>query len=209
MHQREQEEVIRRPGADVHKQALHKAFYQAEVDCADVDLRVVSARFSEPEKRFVVREREGGDHEDVDVPLQEEELGSDAELDWIDNDDYVDMTSTFRDVDPVIRVLPVLSSPRFTYYRQPTSGERPRSTDDDTSAQSEPDPGPPVITKFGSEKTHTCLIGQATGRYLPSAFGQLLTCEASDTIDVQIEMAQKRLDELQREEASQTNFDEV
>jgi RNA pol II promoter Fmp27 protein domain/Domain of unknown function (DUF2405) len=216
MHQRAQEEVTRRSGMDISKRALHKRFYQAEVDCAEVDLRVVSARFSEPERRFVVPEREGDDHKGVDVPLQEEEpIGPDAELDWIDHDDYVDMTSTFRDVDPVVRVLPVLSSPRFTYYRQPSNGERPRNADDDVSSPLEPDASAsgvaPIITKFGSENTHTCLIGQATGSYLFPFHDQPLITRRIDTIDVQIEMAQKRLQELKREssEAFHRSSDDV
>jgi hypothetical protein len=169
LHQREQDEVIRRPGTDSYKRSLHKTFYQAEVDCTEVDLRVVSARFSEPEKRYVVPGNEDNDNDDVDVTLQDDDLiGARAELDWIDHDDYVDLSTTFRDEEPVIRILPVLSSPRFTYYRQPSSGDDPRSTGDDSGSQSDPEPDPnaPVITKFGDEDTHTCLIGQATGMWL-------------------------------------------
>jgi hypothetical protein len=154
LHQREQEETIKKPNSKETKVVKRKVFYQAEVDCDGVDLRVISACFQEPEKRAIIPEEDQFDHEDE--PRKREGNVADEDLEWVDLDDFIDAVYTIPDENPSIQVLPLVKCPRFTYYRKIGI-----STPDD------PTEGVESIapkSKFGSESSHSCLMGCATGK---------------------------------------------
>lgn len=166
MHQREQEQVIRKPNSTETKTVLRKSFYQAEVDLDGVDLRLLSAIFKEPEKEFFAPEDPGED-EDV-LPADEDYSVADEDLEWIDLDDFVDAAYTIPDKNPRLRVIPFTVCPRFTYYRQTDTAPR-----DDGKGESDSD-GCATLehsqSKFGHEPSHTCLMGSSTGEP-PLSFG--------------------------------------
>ncbi|GAA5929891.1 uncharacterized protein JCM15063_004656 [Sporobolomyces koalae] len=179
MHQREQETVTRRDSEEEPKIVRHKAFYLAEVDLDSVDLRVITALFQEPEKASIpVPEAEEGDGEGSPTPILDVE-GDPEDTEWHDRNDFNDSGHIFEDSDPRIRVFPFIVSPRFTYFRHveavPASV---RGSDSEHSGDQANRLRP--TTKFGSEPTHTCLVGRST-----------------DTVEVQIREAKMRLAELQ------------
>ncbi|KAI5479861.1 hypothetical protein MNV49_002419 [Pseudohyphozyma bogoriensis] len=183
LHQREQEETVKKPGSNESKTILHKSFYRAEVDCDGVDLRVLSAKFREVEKQMVVPEDADESEFDEALPANEDYTVADEDLDWVDLDDYVDAIYTIADRSPKLRVLPFMVCPRFTYYRHTDVQQQPE-TDDEGAPRQEVS-----TSKFGTEPSHTCLMGCAT-----------------DTITVQIESAMHRLEELQAQARSATEI---
>lgn len=174
LHQREQEDVIRRPNSTESKTILHKAFSRAYVDCEGVDLRVISAIFQEPEKRETIPTNLDIDFDDIPLPRKNHSIADD-ELDWVDLDDFVDAVYTIPDRNPQLQVLPFLVCPRFTYRRQ-TDGKGAAFGQNEPS---EDDAGIPQVSgpksKFGKEPSHTCLMGSAEGK-------QSLVCFLVDII---------------------------
>lgn len=143
LHQRSQEEVIRK--LDDSKTVTRKAFYRAEIDCDTVDLRAVSATFREREKELIVsyEERAGAHADDMfDGMAGDDGAQSSADVgEWFDLNDYTDALYAISDESPRLRVVPLMFSPRFTYRRRSTEGDK--------------------RTKFGDEPSHTCLMGSA------------------------------------------------
>lgn len=155
LHQREQEETVRKPELGSSKTVMRKVFYQAEVDCEGVDLRVISAVFREPEKQFVVPEDDEGLDEEGPSTVSQDYTVADEDLEWIDLDDFVDAVYTIPDDNPRMRVLPFINCPRFTYYRKiDVEKDGPVETDPEEAVSK---------TKFGKEPSHTCLMGCAKG----------------------------------------------
>ncbi|SCZ97917.1 BZ3500_MvSof-1268-A1-R1_Chr3-3g06455 [Microbotryum saponariae] len=189
LHQREQESLVTHSDTMVTKQVIHKAFYLAEVDLDDVDLRAISATFSEPEKAQLAPLEEMNEGEQELPPLPLPNI-SDEDLAWVDRDDYVDISYSFEDEAPRVRMFPFITCPRLTYDRQvdvarwtPEEAEEEQrrhdqeghksgagdharsqtleSTHDERSEQAYPK------SKFGREPSHTCLVGQAKLASLP------------------------------------------
>lgn len=160
LHQREQEEVVRKPDSSERRTELHKSFYQAEVDCEELDLRVLSAIFDEGEKKLVVPFDMDAEQEAEETPLRSpaDYALSDEEVTWVDLDDFVDAIYTIPNQRPKMRVMPFIVCPRFTYYRQ--TDTLPAFPNGEDAGPSRSD-GPK--SKFGKEPSHTCLMGCATG----------------------------------------------
>lgn len=169
LHQREQEEIVRGLDSKVMKTVIHKTFYQAEVDCDGVDLRVISACFKEPEKQLIIPEDTELDI-DEPPPSTQDYTVVDADLEWIDTDDFVDAIYSIPDPNPQVRILPFIVCPRFTYYRQKDA----RSKDAAEAENEERTPASLPKTKFGSEPSHTCLMGAATGPFPPLVVPQVV-----------------------------------
>ncbi|GAA6043699.1 hypothetical protein JCM8097_007486 [Rhodosporidiobolus ruineniae] len=180
LHQREQEMSIRRPEMSESKLVKHKAFYMAEIDLDEVDLRTITATFKEPEKAYVAPvDAEEDQDEATPSPSFDRFDVADEDVDWINLNDFNDAAYTMPDRQPHLRLLPLMTCPRFTYYRH-TDAAPVRETDDDTASDlSDLIPRERGKTKFGNEASHTCLMGCAT-----------------DTITVQIREAEMRLMEL-------------
>jgi hypothetical protein len=166
LHQREQETVTRRDSEEEPKIVRHKAFYMAEVDLDSVDLRVVTALFQEPEKATIpIPESEQDEAEAEDsLPSPESFEGSQEDAEWYDLNDFNDSGHVFQDEDPKIRVFPFLVSPRFTYFRHVEAAPAQEAGEHSPSSSHEHSNGPiKPTTKFGTEASHTCLMGRATG----------------------------------------------
>lgn len=184
-HQRQQETVKDMPQLGGPRKILHKPFYEAEVDCADIDLRTLVAGFREPDKRLVpvedADEVEGTDllAGDCQVP--------DSDLEWIDMNDFVELDwSPPPEETPRIKLGQALVCPRFNFYRHIDSKRERKARNarhhreedsgekEDSGSEDEDDEGPEVEedkddeeavqllerSKFGKEKTHTCLVGR-------------------------------------------------
>ena len=164
LHQREQEETVKKLESTVTKTISRKVFYSAEVDCEGVDLRVISALFKEPEKQSVAPEDSELDEDEGPTPSSSRQKFTlaDEDLEWIDMDDFVDAIYTIPDDNPSLRVFPFINCPRFTYYRKIDAEKKDDSVEND---------GSEVLakTKFGIEPSHTCLMGCAKGMSLFSA----------------------------------------
>jgi hypothetical protein len=174
LHQRAEEVQIRRPEFKEPRTVIHKKFYLAEVHCEQVDLRAISATFQDSEKALVPTEEEEAPAE---AHIDEDSAPdlSEEQLQWIDQDDFVDLGPRLKDPIPHVRVYDVLKCPVITYYRQPNNEETSLEPDPSKTSQEmaqemskEGDKkgkrgGPVKRSKFGSELTHTCLVGCAPG----------------------------------------------
>ncbi|KAM0789695.1 hypothetical protein ACM66B_006555 [Microbotryomycetes sp. NB124-2] len=185
LHQREQEEMHVNSDTGKKKAVIHKAFYTAEIDCDGVDLRAITAKFREPDKAAVVPEElvQEAENEDDGLPPDEDYVLHDEDLAWADLDDFNDAVYSIPDRSPQLRVLPLLTCPRFTYYRQKDNDAV--DLDEDSSERGASEKHGKIErpkTKFGKEPSHTCLVGCST-----------------DSVSVQIAEAQKRLEQLEQE----------
>ncbi|KAN0066097.1 Protein SABRE [Thecaphora frezii] len=182
LHQRQQETVKEKPELGAPKIVFHKPFYEAEVDCSDIDLRMLCGQFDEPSQRL---SEEGLDNLD-DVTLEDLFAGDcsipDSELDWVDLDDFVELEAApLKDPKPKLKLYPALTCPSFNYYRKIDSlrerrdkeekhhrryGRRERMGRTDASTASEDRDTEALMaslerSKFGHEDSHTCLVGKA------------------------------------------------
>lgn len=166
LHQREQEMSIRRSEMSESKLVKHKAFYMAEIDLDAVDLRTITACFKEPEKAYVAPVDAETEDEHTPAPSAEPFEIADEDVDWINMNDFNDASYTMPDRQPQLRLLPLMSCPRFTYYRH-TDAAPVKDTDEDSIRDlldlTSHEKGK---TKFGKEASHTCLMGCATGELL-------------------------------------------
>jgi hypothetical protein len=165
LHQREQETVTRRDSETEPKIVRHKAFYMAEVDLDSVDLRVITALFQEEEKASIPIPDSEEDESNVAPPPAETFEGSTQDAQWYDHNDFNDSGHVFQDVDPKIRVFPFLVSPRFTYFRHVEAAPAQEGGDHSQHDHENEHQSGPVkpTTKFGTEASHVCLMGRATG----------------------------------------------
>jgi hypothetical protein len=171
MHQRAQTEthvhLNENGGAPLEKTAIHKVFYQAELDCEGTDIRAVTAIFLTPEKAVYAEQvASKEDHEpDDDLPINSEPPRAMTEDDrsWIDIHDFDDISTRYEREDARFSVLPIATCPRFTYYRQPTAKEEAGEEETDEAKASSDRPQPISTSKFGDEDTHHCCIGEAAG----------------------------------------------
>ena len=164
LHQRAEELTIKRPEIGDSRTAIHKKFYLAEVHCGEVDLRVISATYVDSEKATAAVAYGYDivdDNESSERP--ENRLLDDAEeREWFDQNDFVDLGPSLQydsSKAPDFVLVPLMTSPVCTYYRQSSSG-RP----DDSAASEEAKSQTSSQTKFGVEASHMCLIGQAPGQ---------------------------------------------
>ncbi|KAI9001069.1 golgi-body localization protein domain-containing protein [Trametes punicea] len=163
MHQRDTETSEMTHGG--LKKVHHKPFYAIEVVLKGLDLRAMLAVFPDPLKQC--------------TPLENTPLVSnyrtrnnltpiDLTSDWVDMDDFAVYEEETPSL-PDIYLLPAASCPRFTYFK--------RVDEYDSSGPEKPSDR----TKFGSERTHVCLIGK----------------EASVT-QIQMDLASARVEQLRQ-----------
>lgn len=147
MHQREQEAIV--PGIlpGTTKKIRHKPFYAAEVKLAGLQLRGISAMFSEPLRRLIDVGESRNDLKDEFPAISDSEI---PPRQWLDMDDFVETDWRAPDCKPLLRMPQVASCPRFTYFRR-SSGHHQSGTDHQTTLES---------SRFGNEDTHACLMGQ-------------------------------------------------
>jgi len=168
LHQREEEELIRRPQFGDSKTAMHKKFYLAEIHCDTLDLRAISAIFEDVEKKgsdqFGGPDDSGTGEDYEEHPNYPRATGK--ELDWIDSDDYCDLGPSYYDADPAVQIIPVLTCPMLTYYRQPNEEHSTYASENLKVPAAAGQGGKLKRSKFGGEGSHTCLVGGAPGMTL-------------------------------------------
>lgn len=190
-HQRQQETIKDMPQLGGPRKVLHKPFYEAEVDCDNIDLRTLIARFSEPDKRLVP-------FDDSDEGVQSDLFEGDctipdSDLEWVDMNDFVELDWSPPENDsPKLKLGQALVCPRFNYYRHidskrerrarnarrqkeshdMTTREEEAGDDESSGPEQEEDRADEEAlsrlehSKFGKEKSHTCLVGQGPSKSL-------------------------------------------
>lgn len=182
MHQREQETRTRTKDSQDVQVRLHKAFHRVEVDCEDTDLRVVSARFTCPILMDTDGDSEYADMTDF-LNMDTAEPVSPEDIEWVDEDDYIDLYTVLGERQPNMHLLSCLKTPRLSYsrfaqhdylhpplrngkvYTGPGStpdGEKPAELGNAEVSREDPK-GP--VSKFGQEGSHLCLLDRAKGMF--------------------------------------------
>nr|VWO95170.1 Uncharacterized protein [Ganoderma boninense] len=171
MHQRD---TATTEFTDGGKKTVHsKPFYAIEVVLKSLDLRAMLAVFSDPLKQctpveyspFVNNYRTR--NELPSIPLHSS---------WVDMDDFI-FDETEGTTLPEVHLLPAVSCPRFTYFKQ---------CDDDVDRKDMP----ATHSKFGAEDTHVCFIGKE-----PSV-AQVQMDLVSERIDRLREMVREDVDDV-------------
>lgn len=140
LHQREEESIVPGPIPNTTRLVRRKPFYAAEVIMKGLELRAMLATFPEPLKQKA----------DITAPPQRSNYRKHTDLPvtssksiWYDMNDFIELgwSST---VDPIVHLLPLVTCPHFTYFKKNAalSGALPQAS------------------KFGSEHSHTCLLGK-------------------------------------------------
>lgn len=149
LHQREQEATITGLLPNTTKKIRHKPFYAAEVVLAGLQLRAIVATFSEPVKRLI--DMEDSRRENKYKGIGEDE--DDASSYWMDLDDFAETDWRPDTENSSIRLLPIASCPRFSYFRRSSGLHYHAQLGDNRQAAFE-------TSRFGSEETHVCLMGK-------------------------------------------------
>lgn len=140
MHQREEETTVSGPIPDTTRVVRKKPFYAAEVIMKGLELRAMLAIFPEPIKL----------HAEMTAPPQRSNYRKHTDLPvtlptsvWHDMDDFVELDWS-SGAQPTLHLLPLASCPHFTFSKrnEALSGSLPQAS------------------KFGSEHSHICLLGQ-------------------------------------------------
>lgn len=140
MHQRAQETTITSPDGKT-KTTMHKPFSAVEVVLKGLELRALLAIYSEPLKQVVPLECSpiGSAYRNRDnIPVIE------PDSPWIDLDDFVETDWSAPGI-PILHLLPVVSCPRFTYFRHAS-----KAAENENRIE---------ISKFDNEDTHVCFLG--------------------------------------------------
>ncbi|GAK65420.1 uncharacterized protein PAN0_008c3637 [Moesziomyces antarcticus] len=172
MHQRQQEMVKERPELGEPRIVFHKPFYEAEVSCESIDLKTFAAQMRDDcEIPSVMDEQEVGESIFDDLFAQDVPI-SDDELEWVDMNDLVELDSqAIKDPSPKIRMYPAMVCPQFNYYRKVDSKRERRAKETQKRAANgkrSREQGADLEellsklerSKFGSEKSHVCMVGQ-------------------------------------------------
>jgi RNA pol II promoter Fmp27 protein domain len=140
MHQREEEKIGSGFLPDTTKVTHHKPFYAAEVILKGIDMRAMLATFDEDPRQAVqmtASAQRSNYRAHKDLPTTEFSSA------WHDTDDFIETDWSSSD-NPSLHLLPVATCPHFTYFK------RNSATLENTAQRS----------KFGIEKSHTCLLGE-------------------------------------------------
>ncbi|KAF8913997.1 golgi-body localization protein domain-containing protein [Gymnopilus junonius] len=140
MHQREEETTVLGPVPNTTRVVRKKPFYAAEVIMKGLELRAVLASFPEPMKlraEMIAPPQRSNYRKHTDLPVT---LPASV---WHDMDDFVELDWS-SEAQPILHLLPLASCPHFTFSKrnEALSGSLPQAS------------------KFGSEHSHMCLLGQ-------------------------------------------------
>ncbi|KAF3211639.1 hypothetical protein TWF192_008367 [Orbilia oligospora] len=151
-HQRKEESVMKIKGFNVDRRSTNMSINQAELDFTTADIRAVSATIASSTSDDVK------DWAGFDLPANDDTtpLGdssnfsiSDGDTDWIDVDDFVELDWVLPTrYSPSTKIMPLASTPRFTYFRQTDHSSGEGST------------GRKGRSPFGHEATHDCMMNQ-------------------------------------------------
>jgi RNA pol II promoter Fmp27 protein domain len=157
VHQRKEEKVIILKELQTKRRAMHMGINKARVDFETADVRALAATFQEcsaaelhelSQNRRLQEESEGWGTSTI-------ELVNDDDLDWIDQDDFVEIDALLSPREPTGRIWPLAYGSRFTYYR---STDEAAETSMDKSGASDS-----ISYQFGFEDSHHCLMNSLEG----------------------------------------------
>lgn len=209
LHQRDQVESTKDEATGLIKTKTHKPFYAAEVVAKGLDLRAMLAQFKEPEKPAVAlpplpsgESVETTSSARSPMPEFSKEILSSR---WVDLDDFVETDWASNDKQPGIWLFTAASCPRITYFKKP---ERPAAQG---TAHTTCSPQTNIISPFGNEDTHSCLMGTELSAIQVQAALCLQRIEAlenelsrGDTVPIRtsipipVEMAENRQQALEK-----------
>ncbi|ODV96713.1 hypothetical protein PACTADRAFT_15236 [Pachysolen tannophilus NRRL Y-2460] len=158
LHQRKQQTRYVNTELNVCKSIWKMKMNQGELDFENADIRLISALFNDNSIESYLAENLGIDtsassSENVSTAAASsnfQNMSSCPTMEsgsWIDFDDYVELESPpIKSRFPKVKLLELVSSPRFSYFKQ---------ADADNAHDDNPLPYP-----FGDEPSHECLIGE-------------------------------------------------
>lgn len=162
MHMRREETTTAIKGLNLQRKSFGMKINQAELDFHSADIRAVSATIDEPavaDFKQALEEpmssaqgtiRFSGDLSQFTIP--------DGDYSWVDMDDFVELDTVLpANKTPRTMILPLVFTPRFTYFRQT----------DHSRSYSDPSDLP---STFGHEPTHQCIMSQNNGKSLVSYY---------------------------------------
>lgn len=159
LHQRMQETVHEFPGSDKPPmRAFHKPMYEAESDLSDLELFCIAAQFRE---QFAATPGIANDERDEKFDLfgsaHADPSETSVEDPLYDPEDYIELDNVpVSDAPPRLRIHEALALARFNFHRRVESRH-----DYMARAHTPQDAEQHTHSKFGHERTHTCLIGSA------------------------------------------------
>ncbi|KAK2466286.1 hypothetical protein APHAL10511_001928 [Amanita phalloides] len=161
-HQRDEEAAITSTDTQTPKSLRRRAFYAAEVVLKGVDLRTLVATFPEPGKRNVTM---SGTTQRSNYRTRKDLPPADLTYPWYDPTDFIE-TDWASSETPELHILPIATCPYFAYFKRNTAFAAKEKH----------------LSKFGIEKSHTCLLGTEPSLY-----------------HVQINLAQMRITQLEKQ----------
>ncbi|PFH52812.1 hypothetical protein AMATHDRAFT_139321 [Amanita thiersii Skay4041] len=138
-HQRDEEASVAGPSEEAQKVLRKKAFYAAEVVLRGIDLRAFLTIFPEARKKGV---KVPNTLERSSYRTRKDLPPTDLSSHWYDPADFIETDWASRS-SPKFHMLPVAACPHFAYFKR-------------NSAVSDNEK---LVSKFGIEKSHTCLLG--------------------------------------------------
>ena len=157
VHQRKEEKVIILKELHTKRRAMHMALNKARIDFENADVRALAAKAEEcsAAEMHQLARNEMQQEDSESWGLGSIELVNDDDLDWIDQDDYVEVDVHLSQADPSGRIWPLAYGSRFTYYR---------STDEVIETSMEVSGASHAMSyQFGSEDSHHCLMNSLEG----------------------------------------------
>lgn len=145
MHQRDEETVVPDLIPNATKVLRRKPVYAAEVSLKGLDLRVLLAIFKEPllqEIEMIAHPQRSNYRAHKDLPT----IPSSSA--WFDKCDFVE-TDWSPSTEPKFHLLPFVSCPQFTYFKR--KSVLPHNST--------------LSSKFGSEGSHSCLLGKSLCKF--------------------------------------------
>jgi RNA pol II promoter Fmp27 protein domain len=177
MHQREEEFTAPGPIPNTTRIVRRKPFYAAEVIMKGIELRAMLANFPEPLKRDVritASDQRSNYRKHADLPI------TTSTSTWYDLEDFVGL-DWLSSRPPVLHLLPLATFPHFTYFKRNTSL-----------------PGVfPQTSKFGSEHSHICLLGEEQCRFSRISVLPILYILVA-VLQTQISLVSARVTELKK-----------
>jgi hypothetical protein len=173
IHQRREEFYTQDKGKKTQTKTTGMRIHKAQLDLVSADIRAVSATIASitPDD-FKKASNSLSAQAYNTTPDLSKFLIPAKDFSWIDMDDFVELDWILpSDSHPETRIIPLAYAPRFSYFRQ---------TDHENIIAGDPDRKSP----FGNEDTHFCIMSKD-----------------DDPRRVQCELIQKRLDQLDRQQA--------
>ncbi|TFK23245.1 hypothetical protein FA15DRAFT_705606 [Coprinopsis marcescibilis] len=137
MHQREEETTVPGPIPGTTRTLRRKPFNAAEVVLKGLDLRTFLATFSDPLKKkapMAAPPQRSNYRKHSGLPV------TSPSSPWHDMNDFIELDWQPKE-DPVLNLIPVVTCPRFSYFKRISASQ------DHT-----------VTHKFGNEDSHVCLL---------------------------------------------------